>query len=650
LEISKKLNDSVNISKSLRLLAGVHYYKGDYDASLDHNLQALEIAELIQDSILINNGYNNIGLLYYNLGSYQSALEFLLRAKSIKEKLGETYGLSTTLNNLGLVYEEISNYNMARKYFFDALTIAKSIDNYDQIIYSQNNIGITYLKEGNHIIARAYFNKSLNLAEKYGNINWGSVSLRGIGEILQKQFNYDSADYYYKKSLAASESIEDKKGMSEIYYLISGLEYLKGNNEKAIEYLDKSQKLAKTIQQRQQLLSNLKFYVEIYKRACDKDKIIEFQNAYVHFTDSLFEDIESRNLALVPIKISEEGERLKVSRQRSELDRKDFVNTVLVLILVFATPLILVLIILIRNNISTNRKLLSYNNEILSQKEEIQTQKEVVEANNNKLELAKNLINEQKSKLEILNRELSNTVDQRTSELKTVNEELRTTNLELDNLIYKSSHDIRGPLVRLMGVCSLALMEVKDKTALEYFRMLDKASRRLNNTVDKLKIVSELNRKEIVTERIDFLLHIRHNLDQNKYIEGLDDVIVETEIAENLIYYSDPSVIDLIIFNMIQNGVQLLKGAKIESKKLKIIIEKSDQLLSMTFDIKDIELVVKEDDGYYKMLAKDDEANQNLGIGLYTVKQCVRKLGGELLLLGNVFHATRFTINLPLNI
>ena len=109
-----------------------------------------------------------------------------------------------------------------------------------------------------------------------------------------------------------------------------------------------------------------------------KDKIIEYQNAYVHFADSLFKDIEIRNLALVPIKISEEAERLKGSRQRSELDRKDFVNNVLVMILVFATPLILVLIILIRNNISTNRKLLSYNNEILSQKEEIQSQKVVV--------------------------------------------------------------------------------------------------------------------------------------------------------------------------------------------------------------------------------------------------------------------------------
>ncbi|MFK7953435.1 MAG: tetratricopeptide repeat protein, partial [Ekhidna sp.] len=87
LEISRLQNDSFNISTSLRLIAGVHYYKGDYDQSLDFNLRALEIALLIPDSSLINNGYNNIGLLYYDLGSYQTALEYLLKSLAMKKKI-----------------------------------------------------------------------------------------------------------------------------------------------------------------------------------------------------------------------------------------------------------------------------------------------------------------------------------------------------------------------------------------------------------------------------------------------------------------------------------------------------------------------------------------------------------------------------------
>lgn len=650
LELSKSLNDSINISKSLRLLGGVKYYQGDYDASLDLNVQALDIAELIQDSLLITRGFNNIGLLYYDLGSYQTALEFLLRAKNIKERNPKAYRLSTTLNNIGLVHVRILNFDIARKYFFEALTAAQSRNNDNQIVYSQNNIGITYLREKNYVLAKHYFEKSLKLANEIGNINWGAVSLRGIGEVLEHQEQYDSAIYYYQKSLDASKSIDDKKGMAEVYYLFSKVENLKGNNQKAIGYLEKGQAIAKLIEQRQQLLDNLQLYIKIYRRVNNKDKTIEYQKAYIRLQDSLFQDVVGRNLNLVPVKIEDEKERLKIPLQQAEIRRKDFTNTVLFMILLFATPLIMVLIIFIQKNVSKNKKLIGYNLEILSQKGKIETQKEVLEDSNLELEKAKHLISEQKNELEILNVGLSQTVDIRTSELKDVNEELRVTNLELDNLIYKSSHDIRGPLLRLIGVCNIALMEIDDKKAIEYFKMIDKASKRLNNTIDKLKIITELNVKEIVSEPIDLLSIIDYNLEKNKYIEGLENVIIVNKIEDDLNFYSDPSVVDIIIFNMIQNAVQLVKGLKIDSIKLLVSIKKENNFLVMTFEIENIDLEINQNDVFYKNIFNDSDENQMLSIGLYTVKECVQRLGGEFLLLGDIIQATRFIINLPLHI
>lgn len=634
LELSINLNDSTNISKSLRLLAGVRYYKGDYDKSLDLNFQALEIAELIQDSVLINNGFNNIGLLYYNLGSYQSALEFLLRAKAMKERNNEVYGLSTTLNNIGLIYERILNYEMARKFFFEALSISQTQKNNNQIVYSQNNIGITFLREKNFVVAKQYFVKSLKLANRIENINWGAVSLRGLGEVLVNSQQYDSAIFYYQKSLDASKSIDDKKGMAEVYYLFSMVEYLKGNSQQAIGYLEMGNEYAKKIELRQQLLDNLLLYIKIYRGVNNSKKVIEYQEAYVRLKDSLFQDVVTRNLNLVPIKIKEEEERLKVPMQQAEIRRKDFTNNVLLMILIIATPLILVLIILIRKNISKNSKLTIYNKEVLSQKEE--------------LENAKHLISEQKNELVIHNIDLSQKVDKRTSQLKDVNEELRVTYQELDNLIYKSAHDIRGPLLRLKGICNLALMEIDDKKSIEYFKMVDKATKRLNNTVDKLKIITELNVKDVVLEPVDFLSIIDENLEQNQYIEGLENIAVETNIQDGLIFNSDPSVIDLIIFNMVQNAVQLVKGLKIESKKLVVGIKEESDCLVMTFDIENIDFELDQNNDFYQKISKDTEENHVISIGLYTVKQCVQKLGGELFLLGDIIQATRFTIHLPI--
>lgn len=56
LELSRQEGDSMLISKSLRLIAGVYYYRGDFNLSLEYNQKALAIALQLKDSSLINNG------------------------------------------------------------------------------------------------------------------------------------------------------------------------------------------------------------------------------------------------------------------------------------------------------------------------------------------------------------------------------------------------------------------------------------------------------------------------------------------------------------------------------------------------------------------------------------------------------------------
>ncbi len=365
LAISRTAEDSLLISKSLRLIAGVYYYKGDYDLSLDYNFEAFDIAIALGDSSLINNGYNNIGLLYYNLGSYQVALEYLLRARSIKEKIGETYGLATTLNNLGLVFERLSDYKKAREYFAEAYEVAEKIDHYDDQIYSLNNVGITYLREGNLDAAIAHFLSALDLAEKVENINWGSVSMRGIGEIKMLWGQLDSATFYFEKSLSQSQSIDDKKGIAEAYYLLSKNACYKKNVEEALAFLDLSHTKATQLQLRQQLLDNLKQYAKIYSEVSRPDKEILYLNRYITLRDSLFQDVVNRNLSLIPIKLKEEEDRYRLSQQQAEIQNQNLTNQLFIFIIIIIVPLLVVMIVLLNKNDKKNKELQSNNEELL---------------------------------------------------------------------------------------------------------------------------------------------------------------------------------------------------------------------------------------------------------------------------------------------
>ncbi|MEQ9231923.1 MAG: tetratricopeptide repeat protein, partial [Cyclobacteriaceae bacterium] len=358
---SERLNSKAMISQSLRYIAGVHYYRGDFETSQKFNEEALAMALEVGDSSMIGNGFNNIGLNYYNLGSYQTALDFLLRAKRIKEKTKDFSVMSTTLNNIGLVFERVHQYQEARQYFFQALSYGEQVEVESQIVYSKNNIAITYLREGNLGQARTFFNEALALAEQTNNINWGAVSLRGIGEIMSKLGQPDSATIYYHKSLTYCKQIDDRKGIAEVYYLLAELALSVQSHQIALECLDTSQAIAKDLKIRQQLLNNLRLYKKVYQSLGDTPNVIKYLEEYSNLSDSLYLDVVSRNLSLIPQKVKDEEDRLMLVQAQSELENT---NQTYILVLLIITPLGVILVLLLIQNRKKNQILLATNEEI----------------------------------------------------------------------------------------------------------------------------------------------------------------------------------------------------------------------------------------------------------------------------------------------
>ncbi|MEQ8907075.1 tetratricopeptide repeat protein [Ekhidna sp.] len=362
--LAQEIGDSILISKSLRLIAGVYYYKGDYDQSLEYNQKALALATLLKDSSLMNNGYNNIGLLYYNLGSYQIALEYLLRAKAMKEKIGEEYGMATTLNNIGLIFDRLGEYDEARIYFNQAFGAATGINKKDDQVYALNNVGLTYLKQNKLDGALSHFRRGRKLAEEIENINWGAVSLRGIGGVLLERGDYDSAYYYFQRSLENSKIIDDKKGIAEANYFLAQHAMKSGNYSQALDFLDSGDEKAKQMQLRQQQLENLKLYASIYENTGNTKLENEYLKKYINLRDSLFLDVVSRNLNLIPLKLKEEEDRFKLSEQQVQIRNQVITNQLFTLIIIITVPLLIVMIILLRKNDKKNKELQQNNEEL----------------------------------------------------------------------------------------------------------------------------------------------------------------------------------------------------------------------------------------------------------------------------------------------
>ncbi|WP_375579189.1 tetratricopeptide repeat-containing sensor histidine kinase [Marivirga tractuosa] len=648
--LSKKLNDQISVSKSLRLLGGTYTYKGEFEDALEYNLQALEIANQLNDSILMHNALNNIGFVYISLGNYQNALEYLMRSYELKKKLGVKYGLEHTLNNIGLVYTEARMFDSAHHYLQKGLNVAEENEEYDLIIYSQNNVGNAHLVQLEFQKAKIYFQKSLEIANAYKNNNWEAVALQGMGQVMLEYQDFDSAQYFFNKSFTIRESIKDQKGMAEIYLWRARLLLSQNQERESLTFLDKSDSIAEKIKANDLTIKICEVRAKVYQNLGDLNKANELLEMNLKMKDSLYVNVLGRNLSLIPLKLEENKNRMLLEVSEIALKEKSFQNLVYISILILIIPFSILLILIYQRNKKINKTLKKQNDKVESQKEEIETQKEYLELNLKELNRAKNVISQQKDELEILNEQLAGTVDKRNIELKSVNERLRNTSLELDNFIYKSSHDIKGPIVRLMGICDLALQDVEDAKALNYFSMLDKAALRLNVIIEELKLISELHEKPLENSQIDFRTIVQESFNEVAYIENIKNFDLIINLDRNFIFYSDESLIRLITFNILQNSLQFMKSENLKAYKIEFSLSPQTQSISLIFKLHNLQLIDEESNKLMNGFSKAQKEFENISIGLYTVKQCIQKLNGDFNIHSEAQKHTIFEIKLPKSI
>lgn len=218
---------------------------------------------------------------------------------------------------------------------------------------------------------------------------------------------------------------------------------------------------------------------------------------------------------------------------------------------------------------------------------------------------------------------------------------------ELDTFIYRSSHDLKGPLASLQGLLNVAKSEIKDANSLQYLSLIERSVLHLDTILmDLLNItkitqgnlnIVDINLKEIITNIINSF----ENLPEYKNME------CNIELNDCPILKSDKSLINNIFQNLIINAIKY----RDKNKPTSIINIKS-------YCISD-ELIVKiEDNGegipeslqrsVFDMFFRGNTKSTGTGLGLYIVKNAIEKVGGRIYLESEEQKGSTFTMYLPI--
>jgi len=228
---------------------------------------------------------------------------------------------------------------------------------------------------------------------------------------------------------------------------------------------------------------------------------------------------------------------------------------------------------------------------------------------------------------------------------KITEEELKVRNTELDNFVYKVSHDLRAPLSSVLGLVNLAQHPGNEDDPKAYLKIIGEKVNQLDHFISDVLSHSKNLKLDIKKGQIHFDEIVDTAFRNLSYMEGADQIHKEVQITGSD-FYSDPWRIEEIFRNLISNAIKYRKmDNTLHEIKISITIEQNQAIIS--FRDNGIGINRQNLNKIFDMFYRASEQSGGSGLGLYIVKNAVEKLGGRVTVGSEPGQYTIFEIVLP---
>jgi signal transduction histidine kinase len=621
-EIAINFGDSAKIVRTSRIVGQLLNRLSRYqeaEALLERiipqakrNPQLLSEYKLILSDLAIANTYQ---------AKYDRALQYNFQVLELREADQEYGPITLLLNNIGVVYFKLRNYDKALEFYTRALDLKRRINHQYDMDRLLINIGLCYNQLND-------FQKSVQYIQlgfkECGSTCRSEIRVEGefgLGVANFKQDKFDQALAHFQESYRVARESNYQRFRAENLVYIGKIYIEKGETELAIKALKESENIADSSKYTELLIDSYRQFSILFNKTGDFPNAAAYQNKYIQLKDSTYNEFLIDNIAKIQTNFAERENIKTIQTKEEELQRQRSLNIAVAIIAVLAALLIFVL----------------YRSNRVSKKV------------NAALSEAKAIIEDQNRQLLNSNINLDKELKEKNIDLEKANESLRRVNDELDNFIYKTSHDIRGPLASLKGMCNVALMDVKDPIALNYLRKLDITAEKLNTILTRLLIVNQINNSTLSSERIDFdgIINDVLNLEKKKGLPAR--LTIHKNVDSDIDFYSDKEFVRIILENLIDNAIKFYNDSQRIEPFVDVTVATQGNYLTIRVVDNGIGISQVHPDKIFQMFSRASERSETGGIGLYITKTAVQKLGGTINLKTTPDGFTEFSIQLPLS-
>ena len=235
-----------------------------------------------------------------------------------------------------------------------------------------------------------------------------------------------------------------------------------------------------------------------------------------------------------------------------------------------------------------------------------------------------------------------------TTELVKKEEKLKEVNEELELFIYKSSHDIKGPIATLLGLVGLAKRQTTDKNTLEFINNIDIVTNKLKTTIAQLLKIMHLRKVQSDNSVIDMEELLEEIIDSFKYMEEYTTIQFNIINKQTEPITANRELLFTILYNLMENSIRYRKDGESESEvSVKIVSDKDRKRTLIEIADNGIGIPEKEKPKIFNMFYRASEKSEGAGLGLYLVKKAIEKVNGVIEFTSEQGVGSTFTISLP---
>lgn len=521
LELQREAGDIGEQSNVLNNLGISHYMIGDYGAALDYFEQSLKLRQQFHDTANIVKTLNNLGVISQIAGDFDQALAYLRRSLIFKMQLNDTLSTAKTLNNIGVIYKDVGKLTDAQRFLTQALQRYRWVNDSSGIAAALNNLG--QVAEGMDKIDSAliYFENSLEIKRQIGDRRGLANTLNNIGLIYGNQGKTDEALKHFTEAMVIRRQLNDNFGLASVMNNMANLYLTMGENRKALELFRNSLMISRSENLLGVTLRNYAGISGYFEKTGRSDSALFYHKLYASLKDTIFnQDLKQEIVDLKNRYETEKGKKeIEILRQKNEIqqlqienDRKQKIQYVTVIFLLFFGSVTMVLYMQYRNNRNLNKQLRS------------------------------------------MNAELEARVKIRTAEL----EEANATRDRFFSII---AHDLKNPFNSLLGFTEILdndYTELGDYKRREISRYLRESAESVYRLLENLLEWSsaQTGRLQINAQRIDLEKLAVESMEQIRLTAARKGVSLKLETTGTVLAVADEDMLRTVFRNLLSNAVK----------------------------------------------------------------------------------------------